>query len=238
VEQKIITRTKNMSLTYSGSAQDDLFEGYFYSKTAIFSKFAVARFDEVDFSNFNENEIYSEICRIASLKTRTQPKFWLLEVSSFWQPDTSVNRHLKGLKYSVVAMRNQKQGMCETHIGFLERENRIKAYRLYAIDLNAYQNWIEELVGLSSSLVIVDVNQKDDITSLGIELAKIVGTDSKGLTTVQDFMPQILDVLSNKQGYSVITGFGSEDFGGFFLDYFYLNQSMGDHQKTAVNPNE
>lgn len=207
-----------MELFRWSSALDPSYILYFYKREEVLGQYSVARLIANDLDDVKVSTIFSEVVSdlAPSEAACSMPQCWLFEATGP-EPDTKVNRYFKGAKNSTLLGHQRTEGI--VHEGHRAEHGAIWWFALYRLTAKELEQHKYALFGLSKMLLLFcdDLGEKPDVVCNAIFDA--VCDEKIGVQT-RFSVPRVLQAVLSLPKVAIVSGFGSEDFGGFVLDVF------------------
>ena len=189
---------------------------FFYGEEVVFKDFSILQMVADTQEEFTSELIVAEINR-AEEKTVVDRTYWLFSCTGP-EPDTRIARYYKGCKNSLYLGRSSPSA--DLHENFYAVDNQIWWYGLHKIDVNQFNQSLWSLFGLSRHLVLI-ADEKYDLADTSQDIFMSIWNNKKSSGQTRYCVPEILKVVtSTKSKLGLVNGYGSEDFGGFFINVF------------------
>lgn len=204
-----------MNITRYTSGLDKNLQTFFYRKADVLGSFSVERFEAASQSEFVTLDLVQAISKGGSVNA------YVFEISG-WEQDNRVTRHLAGARTSVF-LGKKMVGVKRLYESAEISGSEVSHFGLFQVDSATLSNCLWMLFGLSRSLLFVGSLPSTNCSDLCNATFRAVWHNNAALQT-RFAVSGILNFVDKIPTLTMISGYGSEDFGGFFLDAFTNNK--------------
>lgn len=206
-----------MKLSHWNSVLDPACEFFFFKKEEFHADAcSLTRMEASEVDRLNLSLLITELDR--RLPSGLHPEgeesgIWLLNLAGP-EVDTSVNRYLRG-KRSLLKGLERKAVFQGSH----QEDGALWWITLASLEKRELGDCLEILLGLSTSFVLIGDRVGEEPEKLARTLFETVRSKRADLQT-RFTVPAVMNQMVDMPSLYLLSGYGSDDFGGYFLDVF------------------
>jgi hypothetical protein len=187
----------------------------FYGEEKLLADYSILQMIASEQKEITSAFIEREIAKVES-KTAHDRSYWIFS-SVGPEPNSSIARYYKGSRNSFLLGRKNSDEF--TYENSYIKEGEIWWYGMHKIGLSEFDRYLEYLFGYSGSLVLF-TNQRFDLALMSLEIFEAIWMKRKNMGQIRNCICDIIQAIPVEHKFGFINGYGSEDFGGFFINTY------------------